>query len=98
MEISQTEVLIDPEINELVPGFCEARKKDIQNISKLLSENDFGSIAKICHTIKGVSRPYGFPTLENLSRQLETAAKASDGAQSLLLTKQMETYMKKYSP
>lgn len=97
MELSRTEILIDPELNELVPGFCEARKKDLQDIGQFLSKNDFVSVAKICHTIKGVARPYGFPTLETLSRQLEAAAKSNNSVLSLQLLKEMKSYMENYT-
>src|SRR3989338_2245618 len=78
METSLTETTVDPDIYELVPGFCESRKKDLQALNTHLSANDFNAIAKIGHTIKGIARPYGFPTLETLIIQLEKAAKASD--------------------
>lgn len=97
MELSRTEILIDPELNELVPGFCEARKKDLQDIGQFLSTNDFVSVAKICHTVKGVARPYGFPTLETLSRQLEAAAKSNNSVLSLQLLKEMKSYMENYT-
>ena len=96
METSQTEISIEPEIDKLVPGFCAARKKDLENIAVFLSKNDFTSVAKICHTIKGIARPYGFPTLETLARQLETSAKAGDLEMSQQLLDQAKQYLQRY--
>jgi HPt (histidine-containing phosphotransfer) domain-containing protein len=74
----QTEIEIDEDLYDLVPGFVESRHKDIRQIEELLKNRDFSSIAKMGHTIKGIARPYGFPTLEVLAKKMETAAKASD--------------------
>ncbi len=78
MEISRTEVEVDSDINELVPGFCKSRQKDLQNLANYILAHDYVSIAKVSHTIKGIARPYGFPTLEALVTQLEKAALSQD--------------------
>lgn len=97
MELSQTEVVIEPEINELVPGFCLSRRKDIQKMNESLLSKDFISIAKICHTIKGIARPYGFPTLETMAKELEAAAKTSDSDQCRMLLVRINEYLQKYN-
>lgn len=74
----KTETQIDPEILEIVPLFLSSRKEDLKSISTHLENKDFESIRKIAHTIKGISRPYGFPSLEILSKQLEEHAKSQD--------------------
>ena len=96
METSRTEVVIDSDISELVPGFCESRKKDLKNLTDFLDHDDFLSIAKIGHTIKGVARPYGFPTLEDLAVKLEKAAKSNDKAGCSEILNSMSTYLKAY--
>ncbi|OFZ32044.1 MAG: hypothetical protein A2622_12500 [Bdellovibrionales bacterium RIFCSPHIGHO2_01_FULL_40_29] len=96
METSLTETTVDPDIYELVPGFCESRKKDLQALNTHLSANDFNAIAKISHTIKGIARPYGFPTLETLIIQLEKAAKTSDRMTCTKLLTEIDTYFKSY--
>lgn len=92
-----SEVDVDEDILELVPGFCESRKKDLKSIGEFLDNNDFIAIAKISHTIKGVARPYGFPTLEANAVSLENAATLSDKVQCLAILKFMNTYLKAYT-
>ena len=92
----RTEVEVDPDILELVPGFCESRKRDLKNLNELLSHHDFTAIAKVSHTIKGVARPYGFPTLENLAVKLEIAAKEGDQAKCIEILNQAHQYFKAY--
>jgi len=91
-----TEIAIDSDINEFVPRFCESRKKDMQNIGVMLATDDFGGIAKIAHVIKGVSRPYGFPTLEKYGVELEKAALSQDKATCQVIYGKMDEYLKKY--
>lgn len=97
MEASRTEISIDPDIQELVPGFCESRKRDIASLDHYLAKGDFTAIAKVSHTVKGIAAPYGFPTLEKLFKSLEVAAKASDATQSKKLVGEIKTYFSKYS-
>jgi HPt (histidine-containing phosphotransfer) domain-containing protein len=92
----QSEVAVDEYLQELVPGFVESRRKDIAQLSSLLEAGDFVAIAKICHTIKGVARPYGFPSLETLARSLETAARAQDLVACGQVLAEMKTYLAKY--
>ena len=94
--VPRTEVEVDPDILELVPGFCESRKKDLNNLNTLVQASDFIATAKICHTIKGVARPYGFPTLENLAVKLETAAKESNQKSCLEILNSAQVYFKAY--
>ena len=96
METLRTEVVVDADISELVPGFCESRKKDLQSLAEYLEQDDFISIAKMGHTIKGVARPFGFPTLEELAVQLEKAAKINDKLACSEILNSMRTYLKAY--
>lgn len=96
MDTIRTEVKIDSDIQEFVPRFCQSRKTDLENLSKQLASSDFSGIAKIAHVIKGVSRPYGFPTLEKLAVDLEKAALAQDKSKCAAMYQQMNDYLKKY--
>lgn len=97
MHTPRTEVEIDPDIFELVPSFCQNRKDELEELCKNLEDNDFESIARTSHTIKGIARPYGFPTLEDFSRQLETAAKAKDATLCKKIIDQAKAYLTQYT-
>lgn len=96
MENVRTEVEIDADICEFVPRFCESRRKDLQNLATYLAAEDFPAIAKVGHVIKGVSRPYGFPTLEKLAIEMEKGALIKDKAICLAAYDKMNDYLKKY--
>ncbi len=96
MEPSLTEATVDADIYDLVPGFCESRKRDIKNLNSYLVAEDFNSIAKVSHTIKGIARPFGFPTLEMLIIKLEKAAKISDKLTCSQILSEINHYFKSY--
>ena len=97
MEMVKTEVNIDSDIYELVPGFSDARKKELDELYKFLNKKDYLSIAKISHTIKGIARPYGFPTLEALFVRLEKAAKNADSQTCAEILDEVKLYFIDYS-
>lgn len=92
----RTEIEVDPEISDLIPLFLSARCKDVDELESLSEKHDFEEMAKICHTIKGIARPYGFPSLESLAIEMEKECKNhnSDGASELLV--KMQEFMRNY--
>ncbi len=47
-------VQVDPDLEELIPGFLENRKLDIEKLRSALNEKDFVNLGLIGHSIKGV--------------------------------------------
>ncbi len=92
----KTESQIEPEILEIVPLFLNSRKEDLRHLEDYLQNKNFDEIKKIAHTIKGISRPYGFPTLEDMSRQLETQALEKQPQEIQKTLHEMKTYLSKY--
>lgn len=68
-------VRVDPDLEDLIPGFVENRHKDIQSVAEALAQHDFAAIAKIGHTMKGVGGGYGFDAITEIGRLIEQAAK-----------------------
>jgi histidine phosphotransfer protein HptB len=68
-------VQLDPDIQDLVPGFLENRRKDVQTIRGALAKADFASIIVLGHTMKGDGGGYGFDTITEIGAFIETAAK-----------------------
>jgi HPt (histidine-containing phosphotransfer) domain-containing protein len=86
-------VRVDPELEHLIPAFLGARKKDLVELSRALSQEDFETKRRIGHILAGVSGGYGFDHLGDLGRELETAAtiRKKDVCQNLI--KQMQVYL-----
>lgn len=71
-------IIIDKDLEELIPGFLENRQKDICKMKEALSTNNFEQIKIIGHQMKGFGSGYGFNYISEVGLKLEVAAKAED--------------------
>ncbi|MFV8830496.1 Hpt domain-containing protein [Alkalihalobacterium sp. APHAB7] len=76
--IKTIQVSIDKDLEDLIPGFLENRKKDIETMKLALVEEDFQQVRMIGHRMKGFGSGYGFDFITELGKQLEEAAKEED--------------------
>jgi HPt (histidine-containing phosphotransfer) domain-containing protein len=94
--VMKTEVEVDPEIIDLVPLFLNARRKDVETLGELSRRANFEEMAKICHTIKGIARPYGFPSLEQLAVEMERECKSKNSVRTDELLGKMKEFVGLY--
>ena len=71
-------VLIDQDLEEIVPGFLENRRGDVQTLERALKENDLRAIHLIGHRLKGDGGGYGFDAISVIGGVLEQAAARED--------------------
>lgn len=71
-------VLIDPGLEEIVPGFLENRRRDVQTLEAALHQNDLKTIHIIGHRMKGDGGGYGFDAISMMGAALEQAAARAD--------------------
>lgn len=71
-------VIVDEDLEELIPGFLENRNKDVQVLRDAMGNDDFSKLKSIGHSLKGVGGGYGFDGLSEIGAKIEIAAKASD--------------------
>lgn len=69
---------IDSEYQELIPGFMENKRKEVDSIRSLCVQKDFGKLAFMGHRIKGSAENYGFRYIADFGRLLEFYAGAED--------------------
>jgi HPt (histidine-containing phosphotransfer) domain-containing protein len=74
-------VRLDPDIQDLIPGFLENRKKDVTAIQAALVNGDFAAIMVLGHTMKGDGGGYGFDAISDIGAIIETAAKQKNAEQ-----------------
>ena len=86
-------VEVDPDIEDLVPGFLENRRKDVESLREAAAAADYGTVASIGHTLKGVGAAFGFDPVTDLGAELELAAKAVDGAAISEATSRLGHYL-----
>ncbi|MDH5762520.1 MAG: Hpt domain-containing protein [Nitrospinota bacterium] len=71
-------VRVDPDLQDLIPGYLENRARDLLKYQENLEKNDFDAIAILGHSMKGSGGGYGFNGLSNIGRAIEKAAKNND--------------------
>ncbi len=71
-------VYIDPDLADIVPGFLENRRRDVQFLQTALQQNDLKTIRVLGHRMKGDGGGYGFDTISTIGEALELAAVRQD--------------------
>jgi HPt (histidine-containing phosphotransfer) domain-containing protein len=71
-------VKVDPEIADLIPGFLQNRKKDINIMGSCLTAQNFEQIERLGHSMKGSGAGYGFDGISEIGKSIEMAAKEKD--------------------
>ena len=72
--MSEFIIEIDEDLEDIVPGFLENRKKDLIELQKYLKSNELSEIEKISHKVSGSSGGYGFHELGKIAKDLERLA------------------------
>ncbi len=73
----------DPEVKEIIPMFLKHREEDLKTIAEALKTNDFESMRRLGHQMKGAGEGYGFDGITKIGADLEAYAKEgnADGVQ-----------------
>jgi len=73
-------VYIDPDLETIVPGFLENRRKDAAALDTALQGNDWMTLRLLGHRMKGDGGGYGFEEISRIGEALEQAAMREDRA------------------
>jgi hypothetical protein len=73
-------VSIDPDLEDLIPGFLGNRRLDVERIRELLACADFDQVRLIGHSMKGSGGGYGFDPITDYGGEIEQAALLKDAA------------------
>ena len=71
-------VYIDQDLQEIVPGFLENRRRDVQTIETALEQDDLNTICVIGHRMRGDGGGYGFDAISTIGEGMEQAAVRQD--------------------
>jgi HPt (histidine-containing phosphotransfer) domain-containing protein len=77
-EANALTVHIDPGLEDIVPGFLENRRRDVQTLETALQQNNLAQIHIIGHRMKGDGGGYGFDAISMMGAALEQAAARKD--------------------
>ena len=73
-------VEVDAELADLIPQYLSNRWSDLAFARQLLANGDYFLLARMAHRIRGSAASYGFGSLGEIARALETAAEEQDPA------------------
>jgi HPt (histidine-containing phosphotransfer) domain-containing protein len=60
---------------QLIPNFLKNRKKDIKEVENSLKKEDFETIERVGHSMKGSGSIYGFDGISEIGKCIESSAK-----------------------
>ena len=86
-------VHVDADLEAIIPRFFELREEDILLINESIEKNDFETIRRLGHSMKGAGGGYGFDYISELGRAMEEAAKKEDKAEIKEWTLKLKDYL-----
>lgn len=69
----------DEETADLLPGYIERRKTELNDLRAAVAAADFARLATVGHNVKGTAGSYGAPELGLLAEKIHVAAVEKDG-------------------
>jgi HPt (histidine-containing phosphotransfer) domain-containing protein len=88
-------VHVDPELEDLIPGYLANRKNDIAAIHAALEKKDLDMIRILGHSMKGSGGGYGFETITDIGMLIEKAAKEGRNDDMHLQMNRLEDYLRR---
>lgn len=86
-------VTVDADLEDLIPGFLDNRRKDALSLHEALKSGDIRAIQSIGHNLKGVGGGYGFPEISEIGAQIEACAKQNDATGIRQQLARLEDYL-----
>jgi len=84
---------VDPDLEDLIPGFLENRQKDVKSIDDALKKKDYETIRILGHGMKGAGGGYGFDGITEIGKFIEQAAKVENPEEIQKQIKKLLTYI-----
>ncbi|MBF0446363.1 MAG: Hpt domain-containing protein [Magnetococcales bacterium] len=95
VEPDRISVIIDRDLELIMPGYLANRQNDLLQISKALQDGDFISIQTIGHRMKGSGSGYGLDEITELGREMEVLAKAHNKEDITKLATKLANYLQR---
>lgn len=77
IESSPPSAQVDKDLQSLIPAFLKNRQNEVELLKLAIEEQDFKSLERIGHILKGVAPSYGFEKLGEYGSLLEIKSKAN---------------------
>ncbi len=83
----------DSDIDELIPGYLENRRKDVAKITDAIAREDFGLVWTLGHNMQGTGASYGMEDVSKIGRSLSLAAKVRNREAVRQCTSELAEYL-----
>ena len=80
-------------IADLTPEFLQNRRQDVITLLGALDRDDFETVARLGHGMRGAGGSYGFQTITDIGAALEQAAKSADNDTSRKWVAELSNYL-----
>ena len=77
-------VVIDADMEDIVPGFLVNQKKEADKIEQALIAEDFEVVDRIAHNLKGLGAGYGFQGITDIGIKMREASQQKTELEILL--------------
>ena len=84
---------VEPGLKELIPGFIENRRRDLERMRHALHSGDLAAIRDVGQNIRCFSRVYGFDELTALGEEIRCAADECSTLRIVHLQGQLADYL-----
>ncbi|MBI2798760.1 MAG: Hpt domain-containing protein [Gammaproteobacteria bacterium] len=91
-------VKIDPDIEDLIPGFLANRRRDVDSLKSLVANEDYAAVRVIGHSMKGAGGGYGFDVITEIGDTIESAALRVDGDAIMAAAAELADYLARVEP
>jgi HPt (histidine-containing phosphotransfer) domain-containing protein len=86
-------VKVDKDLEDLIPGFMQRRRADVESLKASLSAGKLDKIRITGHSMKGTGGGYGFEDLTQIGAELEKAADSGNADEISSLVRRLEQYL-----
>ena len=86
-------VTVDSDLADLIPGFLENRRRDVETLRVSLRDGDWDTVTMLGHRMKGAGGGYGFDGISHIGAGIERAGTTRDEAGASGLVDELEHYL-----
>ena len=91
--MEKIQLKVEPSLRELVPGFLESRRRDLERMRHALRSGDLAAIRDVGQNIRCFSRVYGVEELTAIGEQIHCAAEECSTLRIVHLQGQLADYL-----
>ena len=88
-------VHVDAELEDLLPGFLEDWEEEVGSMREALEKNDYETIRKLGHDMKGIGGSCGLDVITDMGGGLADAAQTMDRAVIRKLLDMLSGYLER---